>query len=109
MKPEHFRDEGLSKVLGEWRVSASLAPRFQEQVWNRIECTETRESLLQLILRRVSAAMARPSLAVSYIAILLFLGLAAGYWQAQAANAHAEQMLSSRYVQLMNPYQSSHH
>ena len=67
---------------------------------------EDAEPVWLLLVRRISAAIARPSLAVSYVVFLLFVGLAAGYWQAQAANAHAERMLSSRYVQMLNPYQS---
>jgi hypothetical protein len=109
MKPEDHTDQNLNKVLKEWRVSAALPPRFQEQVWHRIEEAETRDSAWVTFLREISAAFARPALAVSYVAVLLMVGLAVGYWQAQASNAQADQMLSSRYVQLIDPYQSTHH
>jgi len=32
-KPHLDRDNGLSSVLKEWRVEASLPPRFREGVW----------------------------------------------------------------------------
>ena len=108
MKPEDHTDQNLDKVLQEWRVSAPVPPRFQEQVWQRIERAETRDSTWVTFLRQISAALSRPALAVSYVALLLFLGLAAGYWQAQASNAHADQVLSSRYVQLIDPYEVAH-
>ena len=38
--------------------------------------------------------------------MLLLAGLAAGYWQARATNAHAEDTLSARYVQMVDPYQT---
>ena len=109
MKPEDHTDQSLDKVLQEWRVSAALPPRFQEQVWQRIERTETKDSGWVTFIRQIRAAFARPALASSYVALLLFAGIAAGYWQAQASNAHADQMLSSRYVQLIDPYQTTHH
>jgi len=109
MKPEEHSEQALSKALHEWRVAAPLPPRFQEQVWQRIERLETRDSAWLAFLRRFGSAFARPSLAFSYVALLLFVGLAAGYWQAQTTNARADQMLSSRYVQLMDPYQAGRH
>jgi hypothetical protein len=108
MKPEDHTEQNLDKALREWRVAADLPPRFQEQVWQRIGRAETKDSAWVIFLRQFSAAFARPALAVSYVAILLFAGLAAGYWQAQASNAHADQVLSSRYVHLIDPYQASH-
>jgi len=109
MKPEDHTDQNLDKVLREWRVSAPLPPRFQEQVWQRIEHADTRDSAWATFIRQITAAFSRPALAMSYVTVLLLAGLAAGYWQAQTSNAHADQMLSSRYVQLMDPYQTTRH
>jgi hypothetical protein len=54
-------------------------------------------------------AVARPSVAASYLVVLLLAGVLAGYWQARAANARAEEMLSARYVQVVDPYQNLNH
>jgi len=111
MKAQHSNpsDKALSQVLGEWKVKTSLPPRFQDAVWHRIERSETREPAWKLLWARLTAAIARPTLATSYLAVLLLAGLLAGYWQARVANAHAEAQLSARYVQVIDPYQMPHH
>ena len=53
--------------------------------------------------------MMRPSLAISYVTVLLLGGLLAGYWHAQVDNARATQELGARYVQMMAPYQALPH
>jgi hypothetical protein len=109
MNPERLTDEALSTLLREWKVEAPLPPGFQEQVWRTIDRGEARESLWALTLRRLTEALARPSLATSYVTVLLLIGLGAGYWQARSANAQAEESLSARYVQMIDPYQMPGH
>ena len=111
MKPQHSdeSDAALSRVLGEWKVKTPLPPRFQESVWHRIQRGEARAPGWSLLFSRLTAAIARPTVATSYLAVLLLTGLLGGYWQARAANAHAEAQLSARYVQLVDPYQMPHH
>ena len=111
MKPESStqQDAALRQVLQEWKVSASLPPRFQEGVWRRIEGQEAKPAPWKLFLQRLNAALARPAFAVSYLALLLVLGLAAGYWQAAITTAHADEMLRSRYVQMVDPYLHANH
>jgi hypothetical protein len=46
---------------------------------------------------------------MSYLMVLLLAGILAGYWQARVTNAHAEEQLSARYVQVVDPYQTLHH
>jgi hypothetical protein len=48
--------------------------------------------------------MARPSLAVGYVTVLLAVGLTAGYWRARVDNAQTADQLGARYVQMMDPY-----
>jgi hypothetical protein len=38
-QPKH-EDEPLRALLKEWKAKPSLPPRFQEQVWRRIEQAE---------------------------------------------------------------------
>jgi hypothetical protein len=104
-------DGALRQVLREWKVESSLPPRFQEQVWRRIEQTESQVQMPAWVLlwQRLNAALARPSLAVSYVTVLLLAGLLAGYWQARATRAQADEQMSARYVQLVSSFQSPHH
>ena len=86
----------------------SLPPRFQERVWRRIETAEANAKLpfWHAITRWVETTFARPSLAVSYVAVLLFVGLTAGYLQAQDKSARAQAQLRTAYVQSVDPYQA---
>ena len=47
-------------------------------------------------------------MAVSYLVLLLFTGLLAGYWQARVEQTHTLEQLGSRYVQMMDPYHTRH-
>ena len=111
MKAQDFdqSDERLRRVLREWEVKTELPPRFADGVWHRIELQEAERPGWLLWWRRLGEAVVRPSVAASYLAVLLLAGILAGYWQGRVATAHAEEMLSSRYVQLMDPYQSMKH
>ena len=102
-------DASLSRVLREWNVKTPLPPRFQETVWRRIEHRDEPLSIWKLLTGRISAALARPSLAVSYVTVLLLAGLVAGYWQARVTREHFGEAMSDRYVQMVDPYQRSPH
>jgi hypothetical protein len=100
-------DESLHRVLREWELNETLPPRFEERVWHRIarkEAAAPASWWVQLV-NRIGQAMARPSLAVSYVTVLLAAGLAAGYWHAQIDNARASQELGSRYVRMIDSYE----
>ena len=101
-------DKQLSQVLREWKVQDSLPPRFQEQVWKRIDQAETRkpQSGLAALANWIDAAFRRPALAIVYVAVLLFVGLGAGYWQAQDKTAQSQAEWRARYVQSVDPYQA---
>jgi hypothetical protein len=101
-------DEPLSKVLGEWKVKSPLPPRFQTEVWRRIESRQTQSAIQVPWLSRLMSTITRPALAASYLAVLLLGGVLAGYWQARITNAHAEAVLSARYVEAVDPYQVQH-
>jgi hypothetical protein len=113
MKPENpmQSDEALRQVLQQWKVDAQLPPRFQEQVWRRIERSEPQAQApaWMFLFYRLTAALARPSLAASYVTLLLLAGLLAGYWQARITKTHNDEALGSRYVQMVDPYRGLHH
>ena len=101
-------DEPLSRTLSQWKVEATLPPRFQEQVWKRIDRAEADKpaSSLTVFSRWVDSAFRRPKLALSYVTVLLFIGLGMGYWQAQDKSAQSESKWRTLYVQSVDPYQA---
>ena len=103
-------DQPLNDVLAQWKVETSLPPRFREQVWRRIETAESRkpESSLAVVLHWIDSAFRRPTLALSYVTVLLFIGLAAGYWQAQAKTAQSESKWQALYVQSVDQIGRAH-
>jgi hypothetical protein len=108
--PNRETDTALNKILKEWRVEAQLPPRFQDQVWRRIERAETqaaRVSFRSLLTRWLEALVPKPRLAYSYAAILLAVGVAAGAWAGQAQSSRLAASLGSRYLQSINPYQAA--
>lgn len=110
MKPNQpsRNDEPLHELLAQWKVEESLPPRFQEQVWKRIDQGEARkpQSSLAALAHWLEATFRRPVLASAYVAVLLFVGLGAGYWQAQDKTAQSQSELRARYVQSVDPYQA---
>jgi hypothetical protein len=100
-------DEKLSKLLHEWKVEVTVPPRFQEQVWRRIERAQahSRVNLLHAFTHWVESTFMRPALAVSYVAVLLFVGLTTGYLQAKDKSTQAEARWRTAYVQTVDPYQ----
>ncbi len=96
-------NDDLGQVLREWRSGEPLPARFQEGVWRRIEWAErvapgvsAREWFVRLF--------ARPVIAAVYMAVLLVMGLGAGYFLAGHDAARWEGQLSSHYVASINPY-----
>ena len=102
--------EPVRKLMQEWKVPALLPPRFNEGVWRRIEQSEvnTKRSFWPVITEWLAAVLPRPAVAVSYVTVLLALGIAAGYWQARTHAVHLDHELGSRYVQSVDPYQKPH-
>jgi len=101
-------DEALSKLLKEWRSEAAVPPRFQESVWRRIERTQAplAPSAWAVIAHWIGTVLPRPALAASYIAVLLTIGVAAGWAQARQETARVKGQLGERYVRVLDPYQA---
>ena len=102
-------DELLDRSLHEWRVTAALPPRFQEQVWRRIAQEEAGDkvSLGLLVRNTLERLFARRAWAASYLAVALFSGMALSYWQVRSESASFDAGLSQRYVQSLDPYQKA--
>ena len=104
-------DEALRKVLKEWRTDATLPPRFQEAVWRRIEHAEptsapTMPSAWAVIAHWIGTMLPRPALAASYVAVLLVIGVTAGWTQGRAETERVKGELGERYVRVLDPYQT---
>src|SRR2546423_250009 len=101
-------DEALHKVLREWRTNTSLPPRFQEEVWGRIERAQapTAPSAWAVIIHWIGAVLPRPALAASYVAVLLAIGVTVGWAQAGEEPARVKDDLGQGYVRVLDPYQA---
>ena len=101
-------DRQLSGLLHEWKPQSSLPPRFQERVWKAIDRAEASkpQSVFAGAVRWIEAVFRRPAFATVYVAVLLFVGLGAGYLQAQDKTAQTESKMRALYVQSIDPYQA---
>lgn len=107
--PPNENDPALRAVLREWKPAGSLPPRFQEQVWQRIERAETKACLPALawdrLLDWIATMLPRPALAVAYVTVLLAIGASVGWNQARQETTRVTSELSARYAQAVDPYQ----
>ncbi len=110
MSPKNSTEENgaLGRLLREWKVESPLPPCFEDNVWQRIAREELQAfaGFWTQLAHWIGSALARPSLAAGYVALLLAAGLLAGYCQARSEKAYALETLSSRYVQMVDPYQA---
>jgi hypothetical protein len=113
MKPDEPAepDEPLRQLLRQWAVDTPLPPRFQEQVWQRIawEAAHPAETLWTRLARAVEVSLPRPKVALSYLAALMVLGVAAGAWTAQIKTHRLEADLGWRYVRTLDPFAGALH
>jgi hypothetical protein len=101
-------DEALGKLLKEWRTDAPLPLHFQEAVWRRIERAQApaAASVWDTIADWIGTVLPRPALAASYVAILLAIGVTAGWTQARQETARVKGELGERYIRVLDPYQT---
>ena len=92
-------------------MDAALSPGFQEAVWQRIERAEralapVAPSAWAVISHWIGTMLPRPALAASYVAILLAIGVTAGWAQAHQETTRVKNELGERYVRVLDPYQT---
>lgn len=104
-------DAPLDALLQEWQPKPSLPPRFQEQVWRRIERAETTPpptpTFAQLFADWLTSKLPRPALAAAYVSVLLVVGASVGWSQARQERERVTAELGARYFQAVDPYQST--
>lgn len=98
-------DKRLRALLREWKVDCALPPRFQENVWHRIALGQAKAGAWQNFTIWLDATFRRPALAISFVAVLLFIGLTTGFRQGQDKTAQAQSHWRALYVQSVDPYQ----
>ena len=84
-------DPKLSALLRESRGSPALPPRFQENVWRRIEDAEA-PAMSASWLDALAALVVRPRFAYATAAVLLAAGLFMGTFEGRQAARHDAQM-----------------
>lgn len=101
-------DASLRTLLKDWKSEAPPPAGFQKQVWRRIRTDGTAKapsvSAGAMLANWLNNLLPRPALAVGYVATLLALGASIGWTHAQQETARVSDRLSSRYVQLIDPY-----
>ena len=104
-------DASLRALLRKWKPEASLPPRFQEQVWRRIERAETAPmssvSLAAVFANWLTNLLPKPALATAYVTVLFVVGASVGWSQARQETARVTGELSTRYAQTVDPYQAT--
>ena len=104
IKPD---SDGLSKALQEWRAEQSVPPGFQSAVWQRID-SETRlmkRSVLESLIAWFNEFAARPQFAASTVALLIMIGVTAGWTQGQREVSRVQNQLAQKYLASLDPYQ----
>jgi hypothetical protein len=104
-------DAGLDALLRDWQPRPTLPPRFQEQVWRRIERAETSPRspivLVRVIGIWLSATLARPMMAAAYLSTVLLSGAGFGWMQARHESMRVANELGVRYARTIDPYHFS--
>lgn len=105
------KNADLTRCLQSWRVNASLPPRFEEQVWRRIEQQEAAPEIRPLTALQylASAFLTRRAWVASYLGLALLIGLAVGFHQAREETTSLSANLGQRYVQSLDPYLKMRH
>ena len=101
-------NDSLQKLLGQWKIAEPLPPRFKDSVWRRIERTDGATTAWELWQRWPETVFARKAVALAYVAVLLAVGVTAGYVNGQTHQQRSSAQLAARYVQSLDPCQQSH-
>lgn len=91
-------------LLHEWKVNSEVPAAFNSAVWRRIQ--QLPPSPESALAEWFSGLLTRPAAALSYAALALVIGLAAGHLHASNHLRSAETDLMSRYIQTIDPYAS---
>lgn len=93
MKKENFNpaDAKLGALLRESRATPALPPRFQENVWRRIEDAEAPARSASW-LDTLAGLILRPRFALAAVAVLVLAGALVGMQEGRQAARHEAEM-----------------
>lgn len=111
LKSKYDDDLALRSLLQEWRMETSLTPDFASIVWRRIERDQSKQnsSIWMWFIQKIDSGLPKPALATSYLALLLAIGLTAGWTQGRQTSERIKSELGDRYLRVLNPYQPPRH
>ena len=96
MKPSD--DQELSAALSRWKVDSPLPPNLRENVWRRIaEIEASRWKPLNQWKAWLQMAFGRRPFILSYVSVLVMLGLLAGLWHGRSLERQVQTLLAERY------------
>ena len=101
-------DKSLHELLGQWKITVPLPPRFEERVWRQIEQPRPKADAMEPWWSWLERFFARKSVALAYISLLLLIGLAAGYVNGHAHEQRLNAQWAAKYVQSLDPYAGNH-
>jgi hypothetical protein len=91
----------LQELLRSARPTVELPPRFQENVWRRIEQAEARHAPISAgWLEALAAWVLRPQLAFALAAVIIFAGAGLGWSRGEL---RAKNETQARYVSAVAP------
>ena len=106
--PKDTGPDELTKVLREWRTDVDLRPGFQASVWRRIDAATAeppRRTFAEVWIAWFNQLIARPQMAAAYIALLIMIGVTAGWTQGHREVSRVHDQLAQRYIATLDPYQ----
>jgi hypothetical protein len=98
-------NESLRKMLGEWKIDKPLPPRFQQEVWRRLEQRAQTPTVWETWQTWLENIFAKKSVTLSYVTVLLLAGLTVGYLHGKAHEQSWRAQLAQQYVQSIDPEQ----
>jgi hypothetical protein len=107
---EDLSESEMREKLAAWRIEAQLPRDFQQRVWKRIAVREAANVdppwLIWLRSCLISATrVSVPRLALTAVAVGLFIGTTTGVMEASRWNSATWNHLEAKYVQSIDPYQ----
>jgi hypothetical protein len=101
------RDDELSDVLKEWRVEASLPPRFREGVWRRIAISQEKRGawigFWRSVAFRWEAIVQKPIGVAACLVFFAAVGVGIGTWHAREFTQSAQTAWQYAYFQSVSP------
>jgi hypothetical protein len=98
-------DQSLRKALDQWKIDKPLPPRFQQEVWRRLDQKTRTPTVWKAWQIWLESIFAKKSVALSYITVLLLAGLTVGYFQGKAHERSWREQWAQQYVQSLDPEQ----